>query len=619
MSLKEFGEGHKGAGNTPINGGGSEEQPAINSSDTSSGWVKSPELESIEKETAPKSTSSSDIVDLKPGLRLPEQFDKKSQMWNHINKGGLVVGINSDIHGNRTSSAGSPEQPKERLSKEEIMKPLSEEEGGSEYEDKLRKNMPFPGAFSATKKLRPIINDTNANFKVLTDHWNSIKETIESNPNHPARDAHQQIGLHLHVTEAALNRAHAALDKGQPHEATVHVRMATASLHMANQSMNNPEYWTSTGGKKSPVPSSSTDIDRAHALVEHPVPNEISALSKGLKLGRTTIANNRFVFERLSEIDRLLNHPDPAKRANYLGVNPSLVKYTLKDATMGTKKGGAEWDAVNPGPYTHVEGFNVDANEGTSRVGETKPVRKGIAPGTRAITNPKTIPMVYVHPNALPSDTTVTPMRGRKGTPFEGQIRPFAFDPLGKALKLPKLDDVKIVPFGEHYGMKVINDQGIHVPHLNNKGVPLTFEQLKAAGARTIGYEDVTPAPSNPNAPKPSAPAPEKERTWDTMRPVEREAIRKRGQKLIEDRESLIANTQAEIEADKDRAFEIMSSGRAKAKEAKQNKPVTSRSPKKARLAKIEKEYMDKLGLTASEPTVTPKKKATKKKAEGNI
>jgi len=606
MSLEEFGKGHGGAGGTPVNGENSTEQSSSAASDTSSGWVKSPELEAVEKESAAKPASSG-IIDLKPGLRLPEQFEKKSQMWAHINKGGLVVGVNSDIHGNRTLAAAPTDQPRQKLSKEELMKPLSGvSDAGSEYEDKLRKNMPFPGAFAATKKLRPIINDTQSNFKILTDHWNDLKTTVENDPLHPAREAHQQIGMHLAVTEAALQRAHAALDNGKPHEATVHVRMATNSLHMANQSMSNPEYWASMGGKRSPVPLSSTDIDRAHALVEHPVPNEISALSKGLKLGRTNIDNNRFVFERLSEINSALNHPDPAKRAKYMGLNPQLVKYKLKQSTQGTEKGGPEWDALNAGPYTHVEGFDVDANEGTSRVGETKPVRKGIAPGTRAVTNPKTIPMVYVHPNALPAGTKI--MRGKKGTAVEGQLA--AFDPLGKQLKMPKLEDVKIVPYGQHYGMKVINDQGMHVPHLNEKGVPLTFEQLRGAGARTIGYEDVTPAPSHPNAPKPEDAAPEKPRNWDTMRSVEREALTTRGQKAVEDREALIKETQAQIEADKDKAFEIMSTGRAKKEEAKRNKPVTSRSPKKARLAKIEKQYMDKLGITATEPTVEPKKKA---------
>lgn len=606
MSLEEFGKGHQGAGGTPVNSGGSQEQPTSAASDASSGWVKSPEREAIEGAAA--KPASSGPIELKAGLRLPEQFEKKSQMWAHINKGGLVVGINSDIHGNRISSAGSPDQPRPKLSKEELMKPLSEAEVGSEYENKLRKNMPFPGAFGATKKLRPIINDTQSNFKILTDHWNSLKTTIENDPLHPAREAHQQIGLHLAVTEAALGRAHAALGNGRPHDATVDVRMATNSLHMANQAMSNPEYWASMGGKRSPVPLSSTDIDRAHALVEHPVPNEISALSKGLKLGRTNIENNRFVFERLSAINSAMNHPDPAKRAQYMGLNPHLVKWALKNATQGTEKGGAEWDALNAGPYTHVEGFDVDANEGTSRVGETKPVRKGIAPGTRAIINPKTIPMVYVHPNALPSGTKL--MRGKKGTAVEGQIA--AFNALGKQLEMPKLDDVKVVPYGQHYGMKVINDQGMHIPHLNEKGIPLTFEQLKAAGARTIRYEDVTPAPSHPNAPKPEEEAPEKPRNWDTIRPVEREAVRTRGQKTMDDREALIRETQAQIEADKDRAFEIMSTGRAKAAEAKQNKPATKRSSKKARLSKIEQEYMDKLGITATEPTVEKKAKGKK-------
>jgi hypothetical protein len=165
----------------------------------------------------------------------------------------------------------------------------------------------------------------------------------------------------------------------------------------------------------------------------------------------------------------------------------------------------------------------------------------GITPGnSENLVKGKKVNFLYVHPDAIPSNAVI----GQHKT--TGQRWAFVD---GKPVdKLPTQQGKKLVEYGKHVGQKVVDSNGFEVPHLNEKGKPLSFKELVNAGAMHTTSQDVDPAPSAPNAPAPKPEAQPAERNWDTLPPRKRAAINKRVQTQATSAQAAAADIDEDLE-----------------------------------------------------------------------
>jgi len=590
MSLEEFGKGHKGAGATPVELGlGSALTPE---QDAAAKKAKSEEV-SVSRPvyipgavTVPGSRQSS----LPSGARFPEEFKSENEKKIFKLRGGKVVGETHDIEGNPLSDpllkrAAEPRTPKSAAAP--APKGSSAE---SEYEDTLRKRMPFPGAVNATKGQRQILSETQANIKVLNDHWNKVDEKIGDDSSHPLYSMHNNIGNMVFLAQHSLNQAVSSKAANSVHVTNVHMRAATDAIHQANEQMHLPEYYT-TAGSLPPVGTSSTDVPRAHALVEHAVPSDRTNLPKYIKLGRggaSKLQNTQETFERLVQVNREIDE------GKHPGVSKQLARKTLKFSKKGTPKGGAEYGPTNPGPLTIG---NNDMGSAFDTVGfagaRPTSLGAGITPGNPDnLVKSKKVSFVYVNPNAYPANAEIGQHK------ITGQRWAFVN---GKPVdRLPASKDTKLVPFGKHVGQKVIGANGQEVPHLNDKGKPLSFKELVKAGAMHTTVQDINPAPSSPSAPAPKPEAKPVERNWDTLPARKRAAITNRAQSAARTSASAAAEIDQDL-ADRqklvDHAYELyLAEKKNKATAAAEKKASTPSRKKKSDAQIIAEAAM--LGIT---------------------
>jgi hypothetical protein len=471
-------------------------------------------------------STSETPISLPKGARLPEEFDNTAKGRNakklHILRGGMIIGETHDIYGNSLGNKFVEESERPVTITKSVKAAPAGSGSTSDYEDTLRKRMPYPGAAQATKGQRAILNSTGSNLRLLTDHWNKTNEEIGDNTAHPLYEVHKNIGGMLALAHFSLDAANKSKAANTIHVTNAHMRAATDSLHAANEQMHATDYYTQAGSLP-PIGTQATDVDRAHALVEHATKKDYGALPNYIKLGRggnSKLENTQETFERLTQMKREMADPVTAKK--YAGINRGLFSKVLGFATKGTPKGGAEYGPTNRGPMT-VGDNDMGSAFDTMGYAGARPTSlgAGITPGSSDnLVKDKKVNFVYVHPDAIPANAKIAQhsVTGQRWAFVDG--KPVA--------KLPKDSDKKLVPFGQHVGQKVVDANGREVPHLNDKGKPLSFKELVRAGAMHTTVQDINPAPRSKSAPAEAPEATPGPRNWDTLPPRKRAAIRTR-------------------------------------------------------------------------------------------
>jgi hypothetical protein len=542
MSLEEFSQGHKGAAGTPVELGlGSALTPE---QDAAARRAKSSEVSESRPVYIPGATAipGSRESSLPAGARFPEEYENTPKGRNRkaldIIKGVKIIGETHDIEGNPLKNTLLEKAAEPINVTKQVKAAPKGSVADSEYEATLRNRMPYPGATNATKSQRAILSDTQSNVKVLNDHWNTINESIGDNTSHPLYAVHKQIGGMIALAQHSLNQATSSKSANTVQVTNVHLRAATDAIHTANEQMHKPDYYINAGSLP-PVGTAATDVPRAHALVEHAVPSDKTNLPKYIKLGRggsSKLENNQATFERLYQLNKEIDagkHP---------GLNKQLARRTLAFATKGTPKGGAEYGPTNPGPMT-VGNNDMGSAFDTIGFAGARPTSlgAGITPGSAGnLVKGKKVNFLYVHPDAIPSNAVI----GQHKT--TGQRWAFVD---GKPVdKLPTQQGKKLVEYGKHVGQKVVDSNGFEVPHLNEKGKPLSFKELVQAGAMHTTSQDVDPAPSSPNAPAPKPEAKPAPRNWDTLPPRKRAAINTRVQAKTNAAQAAAADIDEDLE-----------------------------------------------------------------------
>lgn len=591
MSLKEFGEGHKGAGSTPVSGDSAASETAPSSTPSISELYQKLKEKSDDSRfdvspTIPGAKMGLRLqssVGIPAGAKLPEEFDNTARGRNAKSifklKGGMVIGETHDVHGNPLSDPLLEAASEKTTVNPEAKAAPAGSEAESAYEDKLRKRMPFPGAANATKGQRAILTSTGTNLRLLTDHWNRINDDIGDNTSHPLYETHKSIGGMLalaHFSLDAANKSKAA--NTSPQMTAAHMRAATDALHSANDEMHRSSYYTQAGVLP-PVGTHATDVDRAHSLVEHPVAKDTGNLPKYIKLGRggdSKIENTQATFERLKQMQREMADPELSKK--YAGINRGLFSKVLGFATKGTPKGGAEYGETNRGPVS-VGDNDMGSAFNTVGFAGARPTSlgAGITPGSSDnLVKSKKVNFVFVHPNAVPVNAKIAQHK------VTGQRWAFVD---GKPVdSLPKESEKKLVPFGKHIGMKVIDANGREVPHLDDKGRPLSFKELVRAGALHTTVQDVNPAPRSKSAPEEKPEPVPAERNWDTLPKKQRAAITKRKEDAVQDVNAQIADIDDQISDRQklvDHVWEQHQAEQAAKEEAKKAKPTTTKPSRK--------------------------------------
>jgi len=441
----------------------------------------------------------------------------------------------------------------------------------------------------------------------LEDHWLATKEAVQNTGIPELAEAHQNIGLHIGLAKESLKLAHEQMASGRIHHANIHLRMATNALHTANQSLNDNAY-SLLLGSKSPVGLAATDEDRAHALVEHAIPSETSKLAKTIRLDNTQVANNTFLAKRMHEINTSLKSSNPFERNKYLGLHPDLLKFVTDTTQKGTPKGGPEWDTLaKNSPNAYRDDIDLGLNEGSDRKGAVRSATPGGSPGTMVPTERRKIYMVATHPDPHPEGTRMQ-VDDNKLSGTYGLPRPVY---QGTALPLKNFGDIKFVPFGQHHGLKVINRFGIHIPHseitMGGDGRAgersLNPKELQDRGALMQVYNDETPVPSHPGAqaPRPQ-PTPPPRRMKKTKRQQEGED--RAVAAAVKERNSLIEDTQAAIESDKETAFRVLQTGKFEGMVSQQENAANKSRGKKGKggLSAGARRYMEANGIKESVP-----------------
>ena len=545
MSLEEFGKGHKGAGNTPVQGETTPtEQPAAAPSfpirkvvstsedsqlatplqfDSQQDKVAASNLQHItdEKGVVRPLIPNSKTGTLEPaqyadeylynGKETPEGNAAKTK-WK--TRGGAVIGETHDEQGSLIES--KPAEPEVKkvgkkaafIAQKGAAKAPKESQSESAYEDKLRQRMPFPGYTNVSKSQESILTSAMGHLKILTDHWNKANSIIGDDVSNPAFAAHADIGASLNMAHTYLNSSRATKGKNQniSHE---HMRLGTEALHDANKKMWNNTGYSIVAGDNPPIGTAATDENRAHALVEFPTRKEEGRLAHFIKLGRgkydingssisSKVENTQEFYDRLEKTKQQMNHPDPEISGQFAGVNRGLFAQVFKVASRPTPRGGQPWSQDNLGPESINGRFGTGPLISSYGVGDgIKNISQGSNFDTgRPPTLVKTrVPMVQTHPSPLPANADIVRHKVTR--------QPWA-SVNGKLVEtMPEDSDKVMVPFGQHTGLKVTDKFGREVPHVDEKGRLLSLKKLGAAGAKiedTIAY---ILTPSAPNAPKP--------------------------------------------------------------------------------------------------------------------
>ena len=522
MSLEEFSQGHKGAAGTPVELGAGGALTPEQAAEKRKASLSEAAVARPAYVPGAVSVPGSRQSDLPAGSRLPSEYEDTPKGRNakkmDILKGVKIIGETHDIEGNPLKNSLLEEASQPVTINKQVKAAPAGSGASSDYENTLRKRMPYPGAANATKGQRAILTETRSNVKVLNDHWNHINESIGDNTSHPLYAVHKNIGGMIALAHHSLDLAEKSKSANTVQVTNVHLRAATDAIHEANEQMHKPDYYINAGSLP-PVGTSSTDIPRAHALVEHAVPSDATNLPKYIKLGRggaSKLENTQATFERVRQLNQEMaagKHP---------GLNRALGRKVEKFLSQGTPKGGAEYGPTNPGPMT-VGNNDMGSAFDTVGFAGARPTSlgAGITPGNPGnLVKGKKVNYLYVHPDAIPSNAVI----GQHKT--TGQRWAFVD---GKPVdKLPSQQAKKLVEYGKHVGQKVVDSNGFEVPHLDEKGKPLSFKALVKAGAMHTTAQDVDPAPSAPNAPAPKPEAQPAERNWDTLPARKRAAINTR-------------------------------------------------------------------------------------------
>jgi hypothetical protein len=660
MSLKDFGEGHKGAGNTPIVGGSEgvpTEQPAETGGQSTFNFEPASSAKDVEEKfNLTKPVEQGKEVKLAKGVKrhidsqgiprlivpgvnekgekvaltalYPDEFhgeggklsfNESERKKLFIRNGGAIIGETHDETGAplKEQKVTAYEPPKRSFA--DLVQEAKASEKPLGIEEKMRANMPGgPGTGKASKSLRSIVNESGQHLKILIDHWYATKQKMDGAGSPELSATHEDIGQGLGVAQQWLQNANELIDK-KPHDANVHLRLATELIHRANETMHEGTY-SMVAGQASPVPLTATETNRASSLAEHAVPNRQGNINDTVRIHNTRFENNIVLSNRLEEIKRGLNHPDPSVRGRYAGLYPDLVKLKAKLSKQGTAKGGAEWDSVNVGPNTRRDDLEVGQPVGSSRVGEVKQAMSGTAPGTFMPTNRPQLRFVYTHPKAHPVGTEFSVDDNPLSQTY-GLRRHVYTDPLsGQQVPLARLaaSELVKVPFGQHHGLKVVNDKGVEIPATVQEATgtrALTFEELKQRGAMTESIDDPTPIPSHPGA---TAPGPVRTPPPTGMGSTneQQEGKRKRAAAAAEERNNLITDTTAAIETDKETALQQKMIEKNKQVlsgiEQKENEEPKPRKRRKSVISADTRKYMEEHGLRITEPTQEPTKEEGK-------
>jgi hypothetical protein len=534
MSLKEFGEGHKGAGSTPVvaeptavapeNAPGAGLQHIVDEK-----GVKRPLIfNSVSKKLEPaKFADEYDYPGAKPG-----DVTRAKNKW--IGAGKAIIGETHDEQGNpianeKVEAFNQPVRP-EKFAK--VKRPASTGTGaGSEYEAKLRAKMPAgPGTGKATRGVQTLINNASRNLTILNDHHALVeKELLTSNGDelrdHPAYASHSEAGGHLALAQVQLDLVNKS--KKENSDTTVtnnHIRTLTDTLHTANKILHNSTFDTTKAGIP-PIGTQVTDEDRAHALVELPMAKTAGKLNPTLKLGRgpmSQLENSRDTFDKIGKVYRAITSRDPFELNRYPGISKSVARKFFKWSQEGTKKGAPEFGETNPGPMAASSTSMGRPFDSIGFGGSGAAVQSSVLGSPQNVVKTRKL-MVAVHPNPAPKGSFFT----NDTDPVTGEVIPGTRTLMhnGKVITPPNPSAVKFVEFGKHVGLKVINKAGEEIPHMDENNKPMTWEELKNAGAH-IGVQTFkTPVKPLPQSIKPKFDSPERARNWDTLRKKQRDAI----------------------------------------------------------------------------------------------
>jgi len=392
----------------------------------------------------------------------------------------------------------------------------------SEYEAQLIARRTAAGSTRPSRTQASIYKSASENLRLLEDHWNKVHTLLGGNDetgekdldiNHPVFAAHVRIGGNLAAARMSLINSKNAALQNNTEEAIRHLTDATHMIHAANSAdggMHSSEYYTSAGSLP-PVGTAGTDKDRAHMVVEYPTAKTAGALIPSVKLGRYgSVENTQANFEKVENLRRKLRANDPSVS----GVNRQLFNRVYRMLKKGTAVGGAEFSR-ELGTGTNVAGqdaINPAAlkTEGVVNISEAN---KGGARGDISKGEPQQF--VYVHPDAMPGNAVAFFNKETGKTSFHVDG--------GPPIKRPSTPPIA-VPYGQHLFKKVVDREGMEIPHLKDDGTPLSFEELKDAGALTQTVTPVAAAPSAAQAPKPKAEAKPEPRSWDVLTKEQREA-----------------------------------------------------------------------------------------------
>jgi len=532
-NLGEFGNGHGGAGGAPVagesNSVASETAPAAGLQHiVDEKGVKRPLiLNPVSKKLEP--AKFADEYDY-PGAN-PADITRAKNRW--IGAGKAIIGETHDEQGNpianeKVEAFNKPVRPEKFVTQK---RPVAAGTGaGSEYEAKLRKNMPQgPGTGKATRSQRQILQNAAANLVILNTHHDNIgAELTDGKGNelvdHPAYDSHANAGAHLATAEYYLGLAKKAKASNNVEEANNHMRTATDALHTANRVMHSSVFDITKAGQP-PIGTGVTDEDRAHSLVEFPMAKSAGKLNKTLKIGRgemSQVENSRDTFEKLARIRLGMMSKDPSIRGLYAGLNPSVVRRMLKFSQVGTEKGSQEWSDTNAGPQTAVSTSMGRPFNAIGFGGSGAAVQSSVTGSPENVVKTNKL-MVAVHPNPAPQGAFVA----NDTDPVTGKIIPGTRKLIhkGKEIPFPKAEDRKFVEFGKHIGLKVIDKNGYEVPHMDENNKPMTWKELSSSPAHTMVQTIKSPVQPLPQATKPAKPAAAKPRNWDTLPKRKRAAI----------------------------------------------------------------------------------------------
>ena len=543
MSLEEFGKGHKGAGRTPVVAPESAPSAELTHVVDEEGVKRPLILNSVSKKLEPAKFSDEfdpisprEAKEKYPGSHAADA-QRKRDRW--LLKGGAIIGETHDAQGNPIKNEAVKEFDKpvtpEKYSK--VKRPASTGTGaGSEYEAKLRAQMPKgPGTGKATRSVQTLLSNASRNLTILNDHHALIeKELTTSNGDelrdHPAYSSHSEAGGHLALAQVQLELANKS--KKQNTDTTVtnnHIRTLTDALHTANRILHNSTFDATKAGIP-PIGTAVTDEDRAHALAELPMAKTEGKLNPTLKLGRgpmSQLENSRDTHEKIGKVYRAMTSRDPFELNRYPGLSKSVVRKFFKWSQEGTKKGAPEFGETNAGPMAASSTSMGRPFDSIGFGGSGAAVQSSVKGSPENVVKTRKL-MVAVHPNPAPQGAFVV----HDTDPTTGKAIPGTRTLMhkGKVITPPSPSDVKYVEFGKHIGLKVINKNFEEVPHMDENNKPMTWEELKNAGAH-IGVQTFkTPVQPLPQATKPEPAPTEKDRKWDTLRKKQRDAITARKQ-----------------------------------------------------------------------------------------